>query len=107
MSALDTRLTCEADFDRAFEIANRLVAYELRMKWLPDLMTPGMANDTMAAITQAQRFIKFIHRSGYTLPDVQRWVEGLVAQDEAERGRVAKELETLTSQPELAQNTDR
>lgn len=88
MSALNTRLTCEDDFDRAFEIAERLVQYELKMKWRPDLMTPGMANDTMAAIVQAQCFIKLIHRCGYTLPDVQRWVEELVAEDEAERAKL-------------------
>lgn len=88
MSALNTRLTCENDFDRAFEMAERLVQYELKMKWRPDLMTQGMANDTMAAIVQAKNFIKFIHRSGYLLPDVQRWVEELVAEDEAERAKL-------------------
>lgn len=88
MSALDTRLVVESDFDRAFEMALRLIECELKWKWVPDFMTKGMANDTMAAITQAQNFIKFIHRSGYTLPDVQRWVEELVAQDEAERAKL-------------------
>jgi hypothetical protein len=92
MSALNTRLIGSDDFDRAFEMAERLVQYELKMKWRPDLMTQGMANDTMAAIVQAKNFIKFIHRCGYRLPDVQRWVEELVA-DEEERAKL-KELVT-------------
>jgi hypothetical protein len=95
MSALNTRLTCHGDFSRAFEMANRLVAYELKAKWLPDMMTAGVANDTMAALKQAENLVQHILQSGYSLADMHRWVDMLVSADEEERGRVGQELETI------------
>jgi len=89
MSAVSNRLTTPGDFARAFNIADRLVEYELRMKWLPELMTKEVANDTVAALRQARDLVQHIFQSGYSLADMHRWVDMLVAADEEERGRVA------------------
>lgn len=67
-------LTAPADFDRAFEIADRLVQYELRLKWLPHLCTPGMANDTVAALRQARDLVQAIHAAGLEVGELHRWV---------------------------------
>lgn len=88
MSALSTRLTGLDDFNRAFEMAERLVQYELKMKYLPDLMTSGAANDTMAAIMQAKALVLHILKSGYSLADMHRWVDMLVMADEEERAKL-------------------
>lgn len=83
MSAYQSRLTTPADFERAFEIAGRLLPYELGMRWLPNLITPGIANDTMAALLQARDLIRELHRAGYTAQDLRVWLVEWEAEQKA------------------------
>lgn len=88
-----TRQTTPDDFERAFEIADRLVQYELRLKWLPDRITPGAANDTVAALRQARDLVAAVHSAGLTVADLHRWV--------VEWGREWKEEELKMENGEL------
>lgn len=104
MSALNTRLTCPADFERAFNIAHPWLIKELQNRWVDEKrITQGIANDTVAAHLQALELIKVIHKAGYSLEDMHRWVAMLVKADEEERGRVgASEITKLEEPAALA-----
>jgi len=74
MAQYTDRLTTPADFERAFDIADRLVQYELRLKWIPYLCSPSIANDTVAALRQARDIIATMHEVGVEPHDLQRWL---------------------------------
>ena len=89
MSALNTRLTAPADFERAFNIAHPWLIKELKNNWVDEKrITQGMANDTVAAHLQALDLVKAIHKAGYSIADMHRWIQMLVAADEEERAKL-------------------
>lgn len=103
------RPTCSSDFERAFEIADRLLPYELGMKWIGQICTKEVANDTVAALRQARDLTAACAAAGLEVTELTRWVVEWGREWKAEETDVLKmengemKIGTLTSQPELAQ----
>lgn len=83
------------DFERAFHHADRLLRLQVHKEVTEVKMTAGVANDTVAAILQARDLVQHIFQSGYSLEDMHRWVDMLVAADEEERGRLGQAAEVF------------
>ena len=92
------RICAADDFERACSLSLPLLKLRLQCEVADKRLSPGIANDTVAALLQARDLLRTMHQVGVELHDLQRWL--------VEWGRAWKEQEeneSITSPCEGAQ----
>jgi hypothetical protein len=86
------------DFERAFHHADRLLLLQVQCDVLDNKMTPGIGNDTVAALRQARDLVRTMHEVGVTIHDLQRWLVEWGREWKAEE-ELKIEIEKLKMEP--------
>ncbi len=74
MSDYTTKICAADDFERAFRLVQPLLKMQVMSMSLYNKITPGIANDTVAALLQARDLIRTMHEVGVELHELQGWL---------------------------------